>query len=418
MKNLFVIISKGSSASLFFLLLMYGCEGNSPNSIIGSWVGDSSYTDTSYRYWGERHRNLQGVKEEIAKYQWSFNPDSTCYLQSSRSGSFFGRFRTSGDTDLLLSNGVDQYQTTYKIISISAKELNIQFTYTQNKAYAVGSDSPKPEKYSWTIKFKPIKSDTSANNDDPDTPTDEKVAVAQKDFERRVGKSNGAIKIDRFAKTNGYDQDFMGMKLYVLEWETTVSVQKEIWKNFNIVEGHWSDFGVLTKKPSYDPFSAAPTHFGAGATIRLTGKYTLQKKDNGWEATEYKVSTEQTISSGSSSHSSGNPQEYASKFIGTWTDGNGWLVGITYQNDQFMIRSCQEKDSTGVFYYGKYEDNKISVSGYDAERFYKYEIPSFEAKNGELLYSDGGGEAKLRRSDVSITKTKRRYDILNPVNND
>lgn len=111
--------------------------------------------------------------------------------------------------------------------------------------------------------------------------------------------------------------------------------------------------------------------------------------------------------------------EYLKKFIGTWKDNNGGLFDISYQNNKIKIRNCDTNNKTGVYYFGKYKQGKIFVDGYAEERFYKFQIPSFEAtQNGELIYSDGVGDIILSKSTLSIDNVKREYELLNPVNND
>jgi hypothetical protein len=403
------------SITVIIMLFLNSCSSrNKQDLIVGKWQGDSTYVDTSSRYWCEHHENLRGVKEEINKYQWEFFKDSTCYLQSSRSGELRGKYKFSGDT-IFASSADKGFEHQYQVLSLTSDELKIKFTSLSHGG---------TEGCSWVFRFKPIGA-TSTNTDNPVAPTaDERTALAQSNFEQAVSKSNGAIKLDWFKKTNGYEQNAGGMELYVLEWDASVTIQKECWKVANPIFGNWLNFYVLSS-PS-DPMSYnKPLHFTAGTTILLSGEYTLQKTENGWRVSDdYTLKKQQTVKSttnvDSDNRSNDNsPVGFTKKVIGTWTGGRDDLFGITFENGKYKIQNCYASSDKGVYYFGKYENGKIIVTGYEAERFYKYQIPTFEPQSdGGLLYSDGADDIKLKKSDVLISDKKRTYALLDPVNND
>jgi len=123
-------------------------------------------------------------------------------------------------------------------------------------------------------------------------PVDDRIAVAQKDFIERVAKSNGAVKFEEFTKTDGYEQDFMGMKIYMLEWKATVSVERTIYKSGDGIMGYWQDFHVMNSAKEQNPFFPGK-RFDAGKKIYLTGQYSLQKTENGWRVEGYEVKRQQ-----------------------------------------------------------------------------------------------------------------------------
>lgn len=411
------------------LFLLNSCtDGNKRELIVGVWRGDSTYVDTAYVRYINRYtlpvKELKEVKENIAGYRWEFLKDSTCILFSGNNYTEGAGehllYKIIGDTALLLLNKSGQPIMNHRVLfhSITESELLLKYiSSTQNGDPSI----------TWIMKFIRVESnaDKQETDDKPVTQTDERAAITQKDFQEAVSKSNGAIKLDWFKKTNGYEQNAAGMEFYVLEWDASLTVQKECWKVANPIFGNWQNFYVLST--GRDPMSYnKPAHFTPGTKLLLSGQYTLQNTENGWRVSgDYTLKKEQTIkSSGSDNAVSNNasndnsPPGFAAKVIGTWTDGTG-LFGITFENGKYKIQNCYATADKGVYYYGKYENGKIIVTGYEAERFYKYEIPTFEPQSdGGLVYSDGGGTTKLKKSDVLISDRKRTYSLLNPVNND
>lgn len=271
---------------------------------------------------------------------------------------------------------------------------------------------------------------------------DDRESKVRASLEQKVSsQSNGIIKLDDFRKTNGYDQNMMGMQVYVLEWQADISTQQEVWKAGNAFEGYWQRFEVMTSKPGgWDAFLAGePKHYGVGANIRLTGTSKLQKTEEGWRVEELTVKTSQTLSQGSVTSNSTNPKPNISsdnsnliQFIGTWSAyGTGYGAGnqkiidkepsltfdISTINGKIKVRVCRIGSTVGDFYYCEFKDGKLCCAGFAADRFYKYQIPSFvSAQNGELLYSDGGGDFILKRSSTNIDNVE--FTMINPVNED
>jgi hypothetical protein len=418
---------------LFFVIILIffnSCtSGNKQDLIVGKWIGDSTYVDTAYVRYLNRYtlpvKELKEIKENIAGYRWEFLKDSTCILFSGNNYTEGAGehllYKIIGDTALLLLNKSSQPIMNHRVLFHSITESELLLKY-------ISSTENGDPSITWIMKFIRVEpnSDKQETDDKQVTQTDERAAFAQKDFQEAVSKSNGAIKVDWFKKTNGYEQNAAGMEFYILEWDASVTIQKECWKVANPIFGNWQNFYVLSK-PS-DPMSYnKPLHFTPGTTILLSGEYTLQKKENGWEVSgDYTLKKEKTIKSSASINTDSNdgtgedsPPDYSLSFVGTWTDGSGSLWGITFENGRFKIQNCRTSADNGVYYYGKYENGKIIITGYAEERFYKYQIPTFESlSDGGLLYSDGGGDIKLKKSDVLISHTKRTYSLLDPVNND
>ena len=94
-----------------------------------------------------------------------------------------------------------------------------------------------------------------------------------------VSQSGSVLSVAAFAKTNGYEQNREGMRLYKLEWEARLEVQSRAWK------AGWSDFRVTSTAPN--AFESAvlgvtPTQLKRGATVVLRGESTLQRAEQGW----------------------------------------------------------------------------------------------------------------------------------------
>ncbi len=95
------------------------------------------------------------------------------------------------------------------------------------------------------------------------------------------------------------------------------------------------------------------------------------------------------------------------------------IFDISVQGNKTKIRICQPSGTEGDYYFAEYKKGKLTCVGYSAEKFYKYEIPSFKKlQNGELLYSDGGGVYILKHSSTPMDNVIRKYTLLNPINND
>jgi len=125
--------------------------------------------------------------------------------------------------------------------------------------------------------------------------TDDRESKAREFLQQRVStESRGAINLDSFSKTNGYEQELMGTKMYVLEWRAEVSIRQDVWKGGNNLIGYWGSFGVMTEEPSSMDslmMASAPRRFAKGTVVTFTGQCALRKTDNGWRVEDLKVKT-------------------------------------------------------------------------------------------------------------------------------
>jgi len=128
---------------------------------------------------------------------------------------------------------------------------------------------------------------------------DDRATKAKDYLQQKIADESGnAFKLESFTKTNGVEHELMGMKIYTLEWDAQVSVQKEVWKsrmetsiNF-LTYDTWGDFKVMTKVPKEFVNKA---HLIAGTTIRFKGDCEFQKTDNGWLVEGWQITSHEIL---------------------------------------------------------------------------------------------------------------------------
>lgn len=151
---------------------------------------------------------------------------------------------------------------------------------------------------------------------------DERESKARKYLlERVAAESQGAFKLLSVTKTNGYEGE---QRLYVLEWEARLSVEKEVWKPGDAIGGYWNNFGVLLREPAgLDTLLAgAAKHLERGSRITLTGNCAMRKTDNGWRVESFEVKAGQLIADRAKTSPS-------SKFAGLWKVNDQEFLKIT-----------------------------------------------------------------------------------------
>lgn len=175
-------------------------------------------------------------------------------------------------------------------------------------------------------------------------------------LEQKVNsESQGSIKLNNLTKTNGYDQEVMGMKMYILEWSADVLVQREIWKAGNNIEGYWQNFSVTFEKPGFwDAYASVniPMHLGVGALIHLTGESKLHKTEQGWIVKELSIKTNQILNEG---------ELPENKFVGNWSADNAIYCKILKSEKGFEYIETNEKwESIGEKSYMAYNDGSLT----------------------------------------------------------
>ncbi|RYU93183.1 hypothetical protein [Emticicia agri] len=114
--------------------------------------------------------------------------------------------------------------------------------------------------------------------------TDEREIKAKTYLENLVSnQSKGVIKVSSFAKSDGYSKESEGMKLYVLEFESIVTITRDCFKEAGL--GQWDNFKVITEIFSRDaPFY---TRYNAGTNIELKGDFTFLQTEKGWRVQDF-----------------------------------------------------------------------------------------------------------------------------------
>lgn len=139
--------------------------------------------------------------------------------------------------------------------------------------------------------------------------SDEREPIVKAYLQQNIfSQSKGSLQLENLSKINGFDQEYMGMQLYSLEWQADISVLKGGWILWNESE-IYSPFTVLFKEPNYSAsyMLGNPKHFNSGSKVRLTGRTMLQKTEQGWRAIEggkvttWVILTESSTSGNSSS---------------------------------------------------------------------------------------------------------------------
>jgi hypothetical protein len=243
--------------------------------------------------------------------------------------------------------------------------------------------------------------------------------------ERITSESQGALKLETFTKTNGYEQDGMGMKMYVLGWQADILTQKEIWKGGNPLEGYWQSFGVMSKKPGFwDSYIAGGStkHFGIDAKIRLTGESNLMKTEQGWRVEGLSVKTSQILSTGSNSNSQSTSTPPEKKVPFNQSDANArqillgkWYGTIGKKNFSLSLETIGGGQISGYNIAGK---NQRPISG--SYSFYNDgRICSMELKEPGDDKWDGTFkiEMEVYSDDWAGTGTWKAYSgqLSNPV---
>lgn len=116
---------------------------------------------------------------------------------------------------------------------------------------------------------------------------DRRAPVAQEHLSQQVAtQSAGALAFVSMTKTNGFEHEREGMKLYTVEWEATLRVNEDGWK------AGWRDFQVAPKEPNALAAAvegASVRRLLRGGSAVLQGKSEMQKADRGWRVLTWEV---------------------------------------------------------------------------------------------------------------------------------
>ena len=187
---------------------------------------------------------------------------------------------------------------------------------------------------------------------------DNREAKAHEYLQQKIAsESQGAITLDRFTKTNGYDQDSLGTKMYVLEWQAQISFQAEGWKAGNALVGYWETFDVLTRQPGSlnSLVMGGATRFDKGTKVLLSGDSMFRKTDKGWRVEALTVKTSQILPDP-------EKERILNAFVGTWQYGSEKGVDSSGNNDPIgFLQIVRLKDDRFKLSEGQPDADRKSV---------------------------------------------------------
>jgi hypothetical protein len=193
---------------------------------------------------------------------------------------------------------------------------------------------------------------------------DNREPVARDHLRQQIeSESGGALVLTSMLKTNGYEHDREGMKLYTLEWDANVIVDKGGWK------AGWRDYSILPVQPNALAAAVEGVTVKSllkGTTAVLQGKSELQKADRGWRVLSSGVTAVKLI-----------PPPPGTEFIGDWTgyyapDPRSSFeatplrrMSIAREGDRFKI-TYTENDGRQYSWLGTYQTGRlVDVEGPD-----------------------------------------------------
>ena len=216
--------------------------------------------------------------------------------------------------------------------------------------------------------------------------TDDRESKAREFMNQRVtSESQGILSLGRFTKTNGYDQEVQGTKMYVLEWQAEVTTRDDIWTAGNAIVGYWQTFAVMTQQPGqWDNLMAGGTsHIEKGLTVRLTGATKLRMTDNGWRPETLTVKTSELLPDLPKSGSN-------SPFVGVWRLGDQPIRISEMNSGRFNVEwgsfgadGSQSWPAAGQFY--RLTNGKLEATSKDDWGIVAKQSFETDASNG-LVY--------------------------------
>ena len=84
--------------------------------------------------------------------------------------------------------------------------------------------------------------------------------------------------IDSLVKTDGYEKEEKGMKVYVMEYDLYITAVHSFWKSGNAFEGYWQSFQASRNKPA-NTANSSPQFYQQNSRLKLSGHSTFQKTE-------------------------------------------------------------------------------------------------------------------------------------------
>lgn len=172
------------------------------------------------------------------------------------------------------------------------------------------------------------------------TPSKPNAEIAKNEFQRIVSEeSNGAIKTYNFIYTNGIEQDDMGSKKYVVEFQSSLEFTKKAGKNWDAIVGMpFENFKVTVPQGDYEASNFTMMHKGKvfyeGATVIVYGQMTFEKTENGWRSIGYKITKSEIFS---------NTIKGLDAFVGSYSpNGKSLNLPNGIEIDAFTLKKTSE----------------------------------------------------------------------------
>ena len=84
--------------------------------------------------------------------------------------------------------------------------------------------------------------------------------------------------MDSLVKTDGYEKEEKGMKVYVMEYDVYITSTHSFWKSGNAFEGYWQSFQASKNRPA-NAANSSPQFYQQNSRLKLSGHSTFQKTE-------------------------------------------------------------------------------------------------------------------------------------------
>jgi hypothetical protein len=282
------------------------------------------------------------------------------------------------------------------------------------------------------------------------------VGIARNFMDSKItSESKGACKLVDFVKVNGVQRDFMGQKIYTLEYRLRIDLLRDFWKaskdKWLGAEWYWDDFRVLNQKGDVyaETWESNYKFYKAGTKIEITGEIEFENTDNGWRVSGVSTfspgydnkSFKEITTTPTSSNTQSNIKQPAEAlpldtgYVGDRVDGKKEGKGkMVYQNGGIYEGEWKndKRDGfgkmiykTGSSYEGGWKDDKIDGIGTIADKDGSYSgnfvnnqkhgIGTIYDKSGEKVCEVNYKDGKLDGFNIYIINNDEEITSLEGV---
>lgn len=229
---------------------------------------------------------------------------------------------------------------------------------------------------------------------------DRREPVAREHLSQQVAsQSGGALAFVSMTKTNGFAHEREGMKLYTIEWETTLQVNADGWK------AGWRDFQVGPTQPNALAAAvegASVRRLLRGGTAVLQGKSEMQKADRGWRVLTSEVTTFK-ITRPPDAPSEGRSTDITAFF-------QAFKTAVATRNNQTLVKFIQfpsQKDVlAGRVWMPADTESQLLAQGFP---FSDEEVQAIMNVTAPRQHQDGSYDLPTDYSALTFTKNRDGY---------